>query len=338
MTSSGDGKPPSEQFPIAVLCNFINTYKGDRDTLPAFLTNCQNALDLAAENQKGLLLKFIISKLEGKAQIACSNKIFDKFDDLKSVLKQNFGEVKHYNHLLLDLQSCKQQPNETVAQYSLRLESSLTQLQSEIHNSDSYKKDLPGRIAMTEDLALYTFTLGLKPNISNIIRCKSPKYLNSAINMAIEEEKIQNLSHRSTKNKVCGVCHKEGHSDAECFNRVRRERPPLPIQSHQRQFSNIPFSPTGQHSRNSSIVCRYCKNVGHDISQCRKRQYNNARFSNSTNRTDNRRFHEQKYLEYAHVTSPPPEGGNNNDVPAITYPPFTMPPSDNDNFNHNHLN
>ncbi|XP_073956534.1 uncharacterized protein [Choristoneura fumiferana] len=209
----------TEQTPIQVLCSFVNVYKGDRETLPAFLTNCQNALDLASENQKVVLLKFIISKLEGKAQIACSNKIFEKFEDLKSFLKQNFGETKHYNHLLLDLQACKQQVNETVAQYALRVETCLTQLQSEIHNSGSYKKEIPGRIAMTEDLALYTFSLGLKPNISNMVRCKSPKNLNSAINIAIEEEKIQNLSFRSGKHvKFCKICRREGHLEANCYN------------------------------------------------------------------------------------------------------------------------
>lgn len=182
-----------EEFSISVLCKFINPYKGDRETLTAFLTNCQNALDLASASQKTLLFKYIIARLEGKAQIACSNKIFENFESLKIFLKQNFGERKHYNHLLIDLQSCKQTSNETVAQYALRIETCLTDLQSEIHNSDSYKKDLPGRIAMTEDLALHTFSLGLHPRIGNMVRCRNPKNLNSAINIALEEEKIQNL-------------------------------------------------------------------------------------------------------------------------------------------------
>lgn len=183
---------PTAEFPISVLCSFVNVYRGERDALPAFLTNCQNALDMATTTQKSLIIKFIISRLDGKAQVACSNRIFDEFKDLKSFMKQSFGETKYYYHLLLQLQPCKQQPNESVAQYSFKIEKCSADLQSEIHNSDSYKKDLSGRIAMTGDLALYTFSLRLKPTLSTFVRSQCPKHLNGAVNITIEDEKIQN--------------------------------------------------------------------------------------------------------------------------------------------------
>lgn len=286
MATGSDVKTSLENFPIQILTKFINTYKGERETLTAFLTNCQNAIDLAAESQKGLLLKLIISKLEGKAQIACSNRIFDKFDDLKSFLKLNFGETKHYNHLLLDLQSCKQQANESVAQYALRIETCLTDLQSEIHNSDCLKKELPGRIAMTEDLALFTFSLGLKPSLSTIVRCRNPKTLNFAVSAAIEEEKIQNLSIRSIKPNICKYCNKSGHSEAECF---RKTKHPLPSNKETTSIRN----------NSPPITCRYCKNVGHDISQCRKRRYNNMRYQN--NSVGGQQSPERKQIQY-HAT------------------------------------
>lgn len=282
----------TKEFPISVLCSFINVYRGERDALPAFLTNCQNALGMATEIQKGLLLKYIISRLEGKAQIACSNRVFDDFNDLKSFLKQNFGETKHYNHLLLQLQSCKQQPSESVAQYSIRVEKCLTDLQSEIHNSDSFKKDLPGRIAMTEDLALYTFSLGLKPTLSTYVRSQCPKNLNRAVNIAIEEEKIQNLQSKTNMTstfKSCKFCNKSGHTESECYHKNRPTR-----------VTTFPSTSRGPAAQ--PIVCRYCKNIGHDISQCRKRQFNNARNSNNNGNTRPSTFYQQKYLDYAPVT------------------------------------
>lgn len=291
----------NELFPIQVLCNFINTYRGERETLTAFLTNCQNALELASENQKNLLFKFIISRLEGKAQITCSNKVFSNFEDLKSFLRQNFGERKHYNHLLLDLQSCKQSANESVAQFALKIESCLTDLQTEIHNSDSYKKDIPGRIAMTEDLALFTFCLGLNPKLCNIVRSRQPNCLNDAINIALEEEKIQNLIYNSISKSKCKVCGKLGHSENECFSKQRRV-------SHGSQPILVPYKPSAftpyqgkLASENSSpIICRYCKNIGHDISQCRKRQYNNSRFHNQGNK--NQTYYRQNQIS---IESPP---------------------------------
>ncbi|KAL0839993.1 hypothetical protein ABMA28_015320 [Loxostege sticticalis] len=263
-----------EPFPIQVLCNFISPYKGDRETLTAFLTNCQNALDLALPNQRVLLFKYIIAKLEGKAQIACSNKVFDNFEALKTFLNQNFGERKHYNHLLLDLQSCKQQSNETVAEFALRIERCLTELQAEIHNSDTLKKDLSGRIAMTEDLALFTFNLGLHPRLSNNVRCRSPKSLNDAINIAQEEEKIQNLLYKTSNNKPkCKICGKPGHSDSDCRTAKRVAQPRAAYQADQ--------SPSS-HQNPGSTFCRYCKIKGHDISQCRKRQFNENKNHNNS--------------------------------------------------------
>lgn len=293
----------TEPFPINVLCNFISPYKGDRETLTAFLTNCQNALDLASANQKLLLFKYIIARLEGKAQVACANKVFDNFQSLKSFLKQNFGETKHYNHLLLDLQSCKQQSNENVTQFALRIESCLTDLQSEIHNSESLKKDLSGRIAMTEDLALYTFTLGLHPRLGNNVRCRSPKTLNEAINVAMEEEKIQNLLFKTTSSvstsslrPKCRICGKPGHSDFECPNKQRRVFP--------RNISDSQNPSTSYQNTSSQVFCKYCKHTGHDISQCRKRKYNNERNRTFNSHNNNQAAHHVSFELPSQETSP----------------------------------
>lgn len=312
MASKGENKTSpilSEQYPMKVLCDFIDTYSGERDVLPAFLSNCRNALDMASDSQKGLLLKFIISKLRGKAQIACSNRIFDDFDSLKDFLKQNFGERKHYNHLLLELQSCKQRPEETVAQYVLRIETCLTNLQTEIHNSETLKKELAGRIAMTEDLALYTFTIGLRPNISNVIRCRDPKTLNAAANIAMEEEKFINTQKNvevQAKPKFCKNCNKKGHSESECYFNKKRD------DNRSRGQSRTQSGPWPQYSRNSNnatpIICRYCKNIGHDISECRKRQFNNSLKAQA------KAPYQQQHFIDTPETSSPPQGQETNYV------------------------
>lgn len=267
-------------FPISILCKLIHPYSGERETLTAFLTNCQNALELSSEGQRQLIIKFIIAQLQGKAQIACSNKVFDSFDELKSFLKQNFGEKKHYNHLLLDLQSCKQQSSETVSQFALRIETCLTDLQTELHNSTIPHYELPGRLAGTDDLAMHTFVLGLGPRISNMVRCRNPTDLNSAINLAIEEEKLQKLLYDS-KSKMCKVCNKSGHLESQCYFKNKNK------QSYNVNYSATSTSQTAKSAsprREPAVsqsqerpTCRYCRNVGHTIDECRKRIYNNSR-------------------------------------------------------------
>lgn len=187
--------------------------------------------------------------------------------------------------------------NESVAQFALRVEGCLTNLQSEIHNSDTLKKDISGRIAMTDDLALFTFALGLQPRLSNNVRCRSPKSLNDAI-IALEEEKIQNLLYKTVNKPNCKICGKIGHSDAECNAERRRTNPPRGFQNSQPSTS---FNQSGSHA-----FCRYCKNKGHDITQCRKRKYNNERKNSHDNSNNYRKSANVNQITYEPQSPSPP--------------------------------
>lgn len=262
-------KAMSDKITLSFLTKFIKPYNGDRETLPAFLTNCENAMSLASQDQQTVLCKFVISQLEGKAQVACSLKSFSLWSELKTFLKTTFGEKKHATHLLSDLQHCKQLSNEDVTVYSLRVESILTRIQSDIHYSCKNEKELPGRIAAMEDLALNTFMLGLTPSISTIVRCKNPSNLNEAIQYAIDEEKLYNLSKSNLKSpKQCSICNKSGHNSSECFKNKKQNGKDLKI------YKNSPSSNSNNNLENNPKTCNYCKNAGHVIKECRKLQYN----------------------------------------------------------------
>lgn len=261
----------TEKLNLNFITKFIKPYSGDRETLAAYLTNCDNAVALSTPAQQEILCKYILSQLEGKAQLACSLKIFDDWDDLKRFLKSTFGEKKHSTHLLLDLQNCKQKSDETVTQYALRVETCLTRIQADIHNSCTNRLLLLGKIAAMEELALNTFMLGLNYNLSNIVRCRNPEDLNDAITHAVEEEKIFKLNRVAQKpTKTCSVCHKSGHSSNECY---RRKREPFQKTYHVQ-------TPNSNSKGQNPSVCAYCKNAGHHINECRKRQFNNERRAN----------------------------------------------------------
>lgn len=200
-----------------------------------------------------------MSQLEGKAESACSIKDFDSWDSLKDFLKNQFGERKHYAHLLTDLQDCRQ-GNESVNQFSLRVETCLSKLLTEVSISSNKKSELSGRLAAMEDLALHTFTLGLHPRLANIVRCRDPKNLNDAINYAVSEEKIQQFTFRN--NNIPN-------------NNARKPPPSRPTYND----NNTPSS--SQKDCSSVPVCRYCKKPGHVLENCRLRDYNNKRFSTS---------------------------------------------------------
>lgn len=267
---------------IEILMRFIKTFNGDKDRLSPFIKNCENAMNMASEQQKPILFQYIMSQLEGKAELACAIKIFDGWLDLKTFLRFTFGESKHREHLLLDLQRCKFKPPESISQYSIRIETCLTRLQTDIANSSIDQSELKGRLASTEDLALQTFLLGLPATISIVVRCRNPRNLNDAIEIATQEEKLQNFMQSSSskptesRTSKCRICGKMGHTDRNCFSNRR------PINSVSQQNPTITFPQDNNSNTYSKTTnysnpnfCRYCKNIGHDISVCRKRQYNN---------------------------------------------------------------
>lgn len=257
------------------LIKFVKPFDGSREKLNAFLNNCNNAFALASSSQEDLLLKYIISQLEGKAEVACSIKEFDKWSSLREFLKNQFGERKHTAHLLTDLQECKQNNAENVNQFALRVETCLSALLTEINNSGYKKEELVGRIAGMEDLALHTFLIGLHPRLSNIVRCRNPCNLNEAINLAVSEEKIQQILYK--QNKVT---------------------PP-----------KNPFKPSPQsanHSRPPSF-CRYCKKLGHTIDRCTLREENNKKYGRTPFSPGQQNFHQNPRFppRVNHITSEP---------------------------------
>lgn len=278
----------SEKITLSVLTKFIKPYNGDRESLPAFLTNCDNAISLATPEQQNVLCKYIISQLEGKAQAACCLKTFTTWSEVKLFLRSTFGEKKHSTHLLVDLQNCKQLHNEDVTKYSLKIEYILTKIQSDIHYNCKDEKELPGRIAAMEELALNTFILGLDRSVSNIVRCRNPSTLNEAVQHAIEEEKLFNLSKSSSSKtyKQCSICNKTGHYSSECYlKNTKHAKSTSYVQRSYHVPPNSNFTnpkPTNSNYHNSTYsnfikTCNYCKNKGHTIEQCRKRQYNMQR-------------------------------------------------------------
>ncbi|CAH4034984.1 unnamed protein product [Pieris brassicae] len=256
------------------LMSYTNDPRRFREKLIPFLNNCGNAYDLASDSKRSVLLKYILSQLEGKAESACAIKEFESWEQLSEFLNTQFGEKKHYSALLSDLQNCNQN-NDSVNEFALRVESCLSKLLTEVNLSQKKKKsELAGRIAAMQDLALHHFVIGLKPQLSTIVRCRDPETLNDAINFAISEEKIMEASRKRYNNPQSqGPLNKNNYSRPNYQFRDRYQN--KPTLAYERTPNNVNLSSA------QSLFCRYCKAKGHVIENCRKREFNNRRFQNT---------------------------------------------------------
>lgn len=317
MTKSKEVKDEESQVKMAeldlnVLIKFIGTFDGSRDTLIPFLNNCRNAINLASSSQQDILFKYILSRLTGKAESVCAIKDFTKWSQLEDFLKTQFGDRKHYAHLLADLQACKQSPTENVGQYSLRIETCLSNLLTEINISIPTKKkdELSGRVATMQDLALNRFMMGLDPRLATIVRCRDPSTLNEAINFASAEEKILGITYRANS---FSSPYKINQPNSYRQNLNSSYPRPQGQTAHPRPQGQSYFArPQGQPgpSYSQAPVCRYCKNIGHTIENCRKREYNNRRSGNSPNQQTsmNRQFNQGRNQPIHMIDMPETQG------------------------------
>jgi hypothetical protein len=163
---------PRDEVPLSILLKFISPYSGDTATLQTFIRNCQNAFDLASFNQHHILFAYICSQLRDKAELAVNNHNLSTWPQLKKFLIDTYSDKKHYGHLLLELQSRKQFNNESVTEFTQRIETCTTRLLQSARSMSEDDSEIKGRFATIDQIALQTFIIGVKSEISVILRSR----------------------------------------------------------------------------------------------------------------------------------------------------------------------
>ena len=148
------------------------------------------------------------------------------------------------------------------------------------------KADLVGRIGGMEEQALHTFLICLVPGLSTFVRGRDPKTLNEAINHATSEEKMQKINTL-------------GHPNTTTNTRPRYSQ----TQNQQTPYiqRNTHSHPQNQYRPTSQTTCNYCKILGHTINQCRKREYNNRRRTNSQTFGSRPNFHNNNFRPHTQM-------------------------------------
>lgn len=240
---------PNSEMDLGTLLKLIPDFDTSQNSqVYRFIRSCDSAFNLASVHQQTVLLTYALNKLTGPGSSDVHSKQFFKWCDLKQFLIQKFSQTKTLAHLNLELQSYFQKPQESITEFFLRVDLCRSKIIEKL-TAEIIDSTLEGRKATTEETALNVFVNGLSSDIGMMLRVRSFESLLDAGNFAIQEEKIRNM------NKA---------------RQVLYNIPSSQIKNQSVQPKAIP------QFRNSPKQCNYCKKMGHLISECRKREYNNS--------------------------------------------------------------
>lgn len=243
-----------ETIQLSLLFQFIKPFNGDRDNLTPFIQNGNSAFSLANTNQKNQLFLYAVSQLSNNVVNELNFSEIKDWTTLKEHLKRYYGYSKDLSQLYEELETIKQYSNESVSDYFKRLDKLKSQcISAEVSNNED-ETHLLGIKVSIQNTALRRFIIHTKPEISQMLRARDIKTLTEALPIAVQEEKVLN------SRKQFPQTSRNSYHNPQTFNRKRGAQfPPRP--------QKPPFK--------SDKSCNYCKNPGHTIDECRKRQFQN---------------------------------------------------------------
>lgn len=313
-------------------------FDGDRNKLREFIDNCESALKIIKEEDKAVMFEIIKTKVTGKAKLLSQNREFDNWNALKNYLENAYSEKRSQAQWELELHSCRQNRNESVHDYSNKIENCMVKLINSLDSSMT-RVELAACEKLIRNQTLNVFISGLVDPLITIVKSQNPKCLEDAFDIALAEEretisrretqKFRNVSsYDETRRLKCSVCGRNGHLAHNCFKNITHR--PAGFSSQQGFSSNSNYSGVNQprvfiksepvravnaHSNSNrnfrnpdqrnanSKFCRYCKHPGHDISECRKRQYYNSRRQFSQNSGQNQAHLNSQAVQRTSVAS-----------------------------------
>lgn len=275
-------------------------FDGTRSLLFEFIDNCDTALSNVNDTNKPILFSIIRTKLTGRAREVTRNREIPNWEFLKNHLLELYSDRRTQAQWQLELNSCKQRFNEDVSTYGTRIENCYTKCINSLSttlSTDARK----ACVDLFKNQALNVFITGLTKDLSLLVKAQKPDSLEDAISIALNEEqefksKIETQKFRNPSDQYCNYCRKPGHTLTNCRNKHKKH-----VNVH--HIRNTPKTPPNQYFSGSTNrsnqplgpkVCFYCKNPGHLIGECRKRQRNNNMYGNMFN-NDNR----TKYNNYS---------------------------------------
>lgn len=294
--------PPVNSASLREAIESVPAYNGSNIPLSRFIRACRRARDSVPSYWESDLTRSLINKLQGRAYEAVDDEPCSSVTQLIDLLTISFDSPKEIFEYRGELASAFIQPNEHILDFISRIkELRLAILDAERRSRGTLPDAV---IAEVDYLTTRSFCKGLPPEYRSQMNQETylrPSDAFTAAKLIANQAELDNQRYGT-------VVRSRNASSRAGFE--RRTEPPRninrPLYLHPRDegyarrnepsrvTSRDPWPPRrnqspprGRHeatpgirpadrTQRDSKWCRYCKTRGHEIEECRKREYNNS--------------------------------------------------------------
>jgi len=277
----------------------VPSFDGYNISLAQFTRACRRAKDIVPPASERNLTKLLISKLRGRAYYAVEDEPCDSVTQLIDLLNGAFGPSKTIDQYRGELSTVYLRPQEHVLDYISRVKD----LRTAILDAERRDRGLVESRFLTdiEGLTARSFCEGLpleyrlqlsaemysRPSEA-FARVKAIAKRQELDKQRFEVRRTERETYRREQ-PVHPIGRPVAHSTPKSYNNnagsrwnnQRFDRGPADRYTPPRPRQDLPAR--RETTTTAEKVCRYCKNRGHTIEECRKRQYNNSQRQQSGN-------------------------------------------------------
>jgi len=282
--------PQSPRISFREVTEAVPSFDGYNIPLSQFIRACRRAREMIPASAEMSLTKILINKLRGHAYYAVEDEPCETISQFIDLFNVAFGPRKDVGQYRGELANIYRRGEEHMLDYISRVKA----LRNDILDAERGPRGrLNHRVAIEVDaLTIKAFCNGLGLEYRLQMR---PEQFTSPFD-AFAEAKALSSREELDRSRVSNHSRRD-HIPSPLAHSTPRRNPtpnygyaPLERDRGNPRNSYTTAYPRRQESRNIDtrgrredappIWCRYCKNSGHEIHECRKRQYNNARQGN----------------------------------------------------------